>query len=396
MIRRAPAALATAMALWCIAPSACGDTTAADPCKGVQCINNPPASCDGPTKVSYSAVGRCVAVGGAPKCGYDELPRQNCESLGKLCQAGQCVDPPVIPCEGVVCDARPSPDCDGDTAQIYSSAGTCNPAIPPGGRCEYPVEASLVCVAPRVCRNGGCIDPSEFPCDPNPCDVPPLTTCSPSGTPNGWASPGTCTAPSGQPSCAFTPAPLLACAAGTTCVAGTCAGSIAPPEAAGDLILSEIMRNPSGGDDAGEWLELYNPQATARPLDGCVLSDDGGDAHALPAADAPIVPAKGYLVLGRSASFVDNGGFVPDYVYQDFILANGADEITLTCGDVVIDRVAYSDSGWPTSAGHAMTLGSARLDATQNDDAASWCDAVTGFGIGTDYGTPRRPNPACP
>lgn len=395
MNRRTPGALTATAALLCIAQIACGDTAVTDPCKGVQCINNPPASCDGPTKVSYSAVGRCVAVGDAPKCGYDELPRQNCESLGKLCQAGQCVDPPVIPCDGVVCDTAPSPDCDGDTAQIYSATGTCNPQIPPGGKCEYPVEASLVCTAPRVCRNGGCIDPSEFPCDPNPCDVPPLTTCDASGVPNGWTSPGTCTPAAGQPSCAFTPTPLLACAAGTTCVVGTCAGSTDAP-AAGDLVISEIMRNPSGGDDAGEWIELYNALTVARRLDGCVLSDDGGDSHTLPAADAPIVPAKGYLVLGRGAAFVDNGGFVPDYVYAGFVLANGADEVTLTCAGVVIDRVAYTDSGWPTSAGHAMSLGSAKLDATQNDNAASWCDAVTGFGIGTDFGTPRRPNPACP
>ncbi|TNF28555.1 MAG: lamin tail domain-containing protein [Deltaproteobacteria bacterium] len=377
--------------------AACGDNTATDPCLGVQCINSPPPSCEGPTKVSYSAVGACLAVDGEPKCSYAELPRQNCESLDKLCQSGACVDPPVIPCEGVVCNSPPAPDCNENTAQIYASSGTCNPNIPPGGKCEYPVEASLVCSDGRECRNGGCIDPSEFPCDPNPCDVPPAATCSAGGQPAGWATPGTCTEVGGEASCAYETAPLLACTGGMTCVVGTCTTATGAPAAAGDLVISEIMRNPSGGDDLGEWIELYNPQNVARKLDGCVLSDLGGDSYALPAGgDGLTVGAKAYLVLGRSADAAVNGGFVPDHVYTGFVLANGDDEVILTCGETVIDRVVYADTGWPSSASHAMSLSGAKLDANQNDTAASWCDAASTYGSGSDYGTPRRPNPTCP
>jgi len=378
--------------------AACGDTAADDPCLGVQCINNPPPQCEGPTKVSYSAVGTCVPVDGQPKCGYPELPRQNCESLNKLCQSGACVDPPVVPCEGVVCDSPPAPDCDGNTAVVYAMMGTCNPNVPPGGKCEYAVDATLACTGGDECRDGGCIDPTSVPCDPNPCDVPPQPTCDEGGKPSGWAVPGTCDDGTGAAVCAYAPAPLLACSAGTTCVAGTCATALQAPAAAGDLVISEIMRNPSGGDDAGEWVELYNPQGVARQLDGCALSDLGEDSYALPVSDdSPlVVGARGYFVLGRSADARDNGGFVPDHVYGGFVLANSSDEIVLTCGDVEIDRVVYTDTGWPTSSSHAMSLSNTKLSAAQNDAASSWCDAGSRFGTGSDYGTPRRPNPACP
>ena len=388
-------ALAAATLLLCVAQAGCDSSPAKDPCLGVQCINNPPPLCLGPTKVAYAAVGRCVAIDGAPKCGYDELPRQNCESLGKLCQVGQCVSPPVVPCDGVVCDEPPAADCDGNTARVYAEAGTCDPAIPPGGKCVYAVKATLDCSGGRECRSGACVDPTTMPCDPNPCDVPPVGGCD-GDHPTGWVSPGTCTVKDAQPQCAYTATPLLACPAATTCTAGTCASSLAATTAAGDLVISEIMRNPSGGDDAGEWVELYNPQTVARRLDGCVLKDDGSDAHTLPASGAPVVPARGYVVLGRSADFAANGGFAPDCVYAGFVLANSSDEVVLSCGGVEIDRVVYTDAGWPTSASHAMSLSNSQLDAVHNDAPASWCDATTTFGRGTDYGSPRRPNPACP
>ena len=381
--------------------AACDGEAAVPPvdlCKSVQCINGPPATCSGATKVSFAAVGQCVVAEGAALCTYPELPRQNCEGLGKICQQGQCVVPPIIPCEGVVCDEAPAPDCNGAVAQIYEPDGACNPAIPPGGKCEYPVDATLDCAAQgRECRAGACIDPSDFPCDPNPCDVLPLGSCSPQGIPTGWQAPGACThAADKVPVCTFTATTLLACPAGSTCVAGACAAASATPASPGDLVISEIMRNPSSADDAGEWVELYNPGTVARPLAGCLLRDDGEDSYTFPATGSPTVPAKGYLVLGRSADATANGGFSADHVYSSFVLANGGDEVEVVCGGVTIDRVAYADTGWPYTVAHSLSLSAGALTAGQNDSPAVWCEGAARFGRGTEYGTPRRANPVCP
>ncbi len=67
----------------------------------------------------------------------------------------------------------------------------------------------------------------------------------------------------------------------------------------GEVVINEFLPDPVG-DDAGEWIELYNPGATDFPLLGWRLDDaEGGSAPFLfGAADA--VPAGGYLVVDRS------------------------------------------------------------------------------------------------
>ena len=37
---------------------------------------------------------------------------------------------------------------------------------------------------------------------------------------------------------------------------------------AGDLVITEIMANPAGRDEGGEWFELYNPSASGVDLTG--------------------------------------------------------------------------------------------------------------------------------
>jgi len=49
------------------------------------------------------------------------------------------------PCEGVVCDTVPDPDCDGDVAQTWDLPGTCVAGI-----CEYTLVATEDCAAQRT------------------------------------------------------------------------------------------------------------------------------------------------------------------------------------------------------------------------------------------------------
>ena len=104
-----------------------------------------------------------------------------------------------------------------------------------------------------------------------------------------------------------------------------------------DLLISEIMANPSALPDArGEWFELYNPTDQEINLRDTWIGDDGRDSHKIE-TDLLILPGE-YLTLARSV----DPGFSPDYVYDNFTLGNGADEIVFSDGLMELLRLDYS------------------------------------------------------
>ncbi len=168
-----------------------------------------------------------------------------------------------------------------------------------------------------------------------------------------------------------------------------------PPAGPGDLVINEIMQNPSAvGDSSGEWIELHNPTANAIDINGWTISDNASDSHVISPGGPLLVPAGGFLVLGINGDFLTNGGVGVDYVYSGFFLGNDADEVVLTSdGAVEIDRVEY-DGGpaFPNPAGASMRLKAPSLD---NSIGSSWSPSTAPFGDG-DLGTPRAgngPNP---
>lgn len=98
-----------------------------------------------------------------------------------------------------------------------------------------------------------------------------------------------------------------------------------------DLVISEIMANPSSVSDAnGEWFELYNPSNNAFDLNGTTLSDNSTTGHQInDSGDLFIQPGE-YFVLGRNGNEITNGGYQADYIYSSFNLTNTDDEIILT------------------------------------------------------------------
>ncbi|MEM6291064.1 MAG: lamin tail domain-containing protein [Myxococcota bacterium] len=177
------------------------------------------------------------------------------------------------------------------------------------------------------------------------------------------------------------------CDATEVCVDGACEGMAAPQ--AGDLVITELQPNPDVvTDDAGEWFELLSVAATPLELGGCTLADLDSDSHTV--AGSLVIPAGGVVVLARAAA--GNGGLAPDYVYgNDLSLANGDDELSISCGGVVIDEVVYAGS-WPFGAGAAAQLDPAA--GASNDDPSQWCTATTAYGDG-DLGSPGAPNDPC-
>ncbi|MGM0574982.1 MAG: lamin tail domain-containing protein [Myxococcota bacterium] len=371
---------------------------APDPCEGVVCDEGTPSECDGDQIVVYDDAGSCGVESGAAVCAYPEASRVDCSALGKICAGGECVDPPKTPCEIEVCADPPPPDCDGDTARVYVTFGDCSEQ---GGEavCDYPVQGTLECAADgKVCRNGGCAEEVIDPCDPNPCTVPPAPHCTAGDRASFPPDTGTCT-PDGEVAvCDWSDHDTDDCPAqDQECHAGACADGAAAPEAAGDVVVTEILVNPAASGDPTEWLELHNPGTIARRLDGCVLADRDVDDHAIPSGADVVVPAGGHIVLARTGDAEALGGWEPDYVYgeEDLALANTADELLLRCGELIVDEVAW-DKTWPLQSGAALSLDPGQTGAGANDDASSWCAASDTYSGTLDKGTPREANPACP
>ncbi len=159
-----------------------------------------------------------------------------------------------------------------------------------------------------------------------------------------------------------------------------------------DLIITEIMQNPSAvGDNSGEWFEIYNNEDSDVDINGYTIKDDGTNTHTI--SSSVVISSKDFVVLGNNADAGTNGGLTVDYVYSSFSLANGDDEVVLvyTDGTTEVDRVNY-DGGpnFPDPNGASMILTNL---ATDNNVGANWGTSTLregswGIGGAGDKGSP--------
>ncbi|MBM4371660.1 MAG: lamin tail domain-containing protein, partial [Deltaproteobacteria bacterium] len=174
-----------------------------------------------------------------------------------------------------------------------------------------------------------------------------------------------------------------------TCVA-TVDPNLCQPLSGAGVVINEFMNNPEAHDDTtGEWIELYNTSLTPVNLHGWVLADEGADNHVIQAGGGLVVPGGGYLLLARSNNPQANGGLDVDYVYYNYILSNGADEIILRNPQgVQMDRVEFGGT-FAMVPGASMQLANPSLD---NNSPVNWFPASLPWGAGSDRGTPGAPN----
>ncbi|HOX46615.1 MAG TPA: MopE-related protein [Myxococcota bacterium] len=174
-------------------------------------------------------------------------------------------------------------------------------------------------------------------------------------------------------------------------------GALPARAAPGDLLITEIMANPTCADDTnGEWVELTNASAADIDLAGFHLADEGSDDFTFPAS--LVVAPGGRVVLCRKADPAVNGGVACHLAYAGFLLANTEDEVLLRdAGGALVDRVAYSSAlGFSIPAGASLSLDPG-ADAAANDLPGAWCAAQGGVPAGCgDKGSPGAPNDDCP
>lgn len=152
----------------------------------------------------------------------------------------------------------------------------------------------------------------------------------------------------------------------------------------GELLISEVMANPSQVSDAnGEWFELFNAGANPIDINGITISDTGSNIHEINNGGSLFINPGDYLVLGRNGDTSNNGGFVADYVYTNFTLGNSSDQIILSNAGMQIARLDYSGLPFGVAGVSAelvqQTISPSSIDyqLTQN----------TVYGLG-DIGTP--------
>jgi hypothetical protein len=155
---------------------------------------------------------------------------------------------------------------------------------------------------------------------------------------------------------------------------------MADPPAAGEVIISEIMPNPSLGEPGAEWFEIY--ASAAFDLNGLELGKGGAVSHTVTSPTCMEVAADSYLVLARSDVDAENC-MLPqvDYLYGTLGLSNSNSDLQIGHGGMVFDQHAWTT----TVNGVALSYDMMGM---------SWCEAVDPFGCG-DLGTPGAANPAC-
>jgi hypothetical protein len=154
------------------------------------------------------------------------------------------------------------------------------------------------------------------------------------------------------------------------------------------LVINEINYNSADDRNAGDWVEIYNPNKTTLDLSGWEIKDDN-DMHSFVIPAQSIIYGEDYLVVTRDGSafqtyYPNVACVVGDF---DFGLSSTDDAVRLYDSEgVLVDEVYYSSSfPWPSepnSMGPSLELLDPFFD---NSLPESWA-AVN------SYGSPGDPN----
>jgi predicted extracellular nuclease len=168
-------------------------------------------------------------------------------------------------------------------------------------------------------------------------------------------------------------------------------GAAPPPPPVVAIVINEILQNPAAvSDDNGEWFELVNATPDPVDIDGWTIKDNGSNLHVIANGGPLVIPAGGFLVLGRDANMGSNGGVAIDYQYSNIFLGNGSDAVILLDTSLSeVDRVEWDNGAtFPDPNGASMAL---KFPVLDNNVGTNWCESQTPFGTG-DLGTPGAPN----
>lgn len=156
----------------------------------------------------------------------------------------------------------------------------------------------------------------------------------------------------------------------------------------GDLLITEILFNPSDSNEKlREWFEVYNQSADSIQIDGITIADNGGESRGFQIENTNLAIAPGgYAIFAYSNNLAENGGIsaMVGYGSSGIQLSNSGDQITLIYQGNIIDEVTWTGS-WPGGNGTAICL---KAPYGDNDMSSSWSSSVGSFGSSPDNGHP--------
>ena len=172
--------------------------------------------------------------------------------------------------------------------------------------------------------------------------------------------------------------------------------------AQGQVIISEILANPNGGDVPGEWIEIFNPTEFPVDISGWFFADeDGGSSPSEPFPDGYVIePGEAIVIIGSAAregqgvaritadDFYASWGSLNAagqpyrvYVQDDYLTyANTGSATNEVLGlydqnGVLVDLANYENgtNGWPqTISGVSVYVFEDFLDEFSNDIGCAW------------------------
>ncbi len=155
----------------------------------------------------------------------------------------------------------------------------------------------------------------------------------------------------------------------------------------GDLVITEIHRNPGGSGSneyEREWFEVYNSSPDRILIDGLEISDNS--AMNVVAAPGVFIEPESYVIFANLDDTTRNGGVMPIAAYGSVSLrlANTDDELHLSLAGMNLDTVDWA-ANWPGSNGVTMCL---KFPYGDNNDRGSWAESVGTFGTASETGHP--------
>lgn len=169
----------------------------------------------------------------------------------------------------------------------------------------------------------------------------------------------------------------------------------------GELVITEVMANPSGDETSREWFEVsvhgdldLNDLSFGREVG---TLDVGLVELTVETGEACVEVASGLILLfARSANGAVNGGIAPDYTFGFALTPNTDPRLFVSSGGDVADSVDLSATtdGKAQQLDAALGAGSNFNGAGDNDDLTKWCDAVGTYDE-VDTGSPGLANHVC-
>lgn len=167
----------------------------------------------------------------------------------------------------------------------------------------------------------------------------------------------------------------------------------------GDLVVTEVMFDPTCNQDDCEWIEVRNASGNTVNLNGLVIQDSQLVAGCVLAENVIVLPGDHAWIA------IDDADGWP-YANQPDVfcptgpsLNNNGDLLVLrpSLTGTIIDQIADFPDASSATQGHSWKLNPASLTATANDAAANWCFSNVQFdtpGGMAEFGSPDVTNDA--